>query len=64
EEGPVDYPADRGDEGDDKDESSDDDKDDYIDIEGDEDVDKYLAPTDSTAVALPAIDHAPSAKET
>nr|GFB03369.1 hypothetical protein [Tanacetum cinerariifolium] len=35
-----------------------------IDIEGDEEEDEYLAPTDSTAVALPAIDHAPSAEET
>nr|GEV04937.1 putative reverse transcriptase domain-containing protein [Tanacetum cinerariifolium] len=47
-----------------KDESSDDDEDDDIDIEGDEAADEYLAPADSTAVALPAVDHAPSAKET
>nr|GEZ33298.1 hypothetical protein [Tanacetum cinerariifolium] len=59
----VDYPADGGDEGDDEDESSDDDEDDDIDIEGDEE-DEYLAPADSTAVALPAIDQAPSAEET
>nr|GFC49944.1 hypothetical protein [Tanacetum cinerariifolium] len=32
--------------------------------EGDEEEDEYLAPADSTVVALPAIDHAPSAKET
>nr|GFC34134.1 hypothetical protein [Tanacetum cinerariifolium] len=57
-----DYPADGGDEGDDEDESSDDDEDDDIDIEGD--VDEYLALADSAAVALPAIDHAPSAEET
>nr|GEU29628.1 reverse transcriptase domain-containing protein [Tanacetum cinerariifolium] len=44
----------------DEDESSDDDEDDDIDIEGDED----LAPTDSTTVTLPAIDHAPSVEET
>nr|GEU30004.1 putative reverse transcriptase domain-containing protein [Tanacetum cinerariifolium] len=47
-----------------EDESSDDDKDDDIDIEGDEEEDEYLAPTDSTVVALPAVDHAPSTKET
>nr|GEU60432.1 reverse transcriptase domain-containing protein [Tanacetum cinerariifolium] len=56
----VDYPADGGDKGDDEDESSDDDEDDDIDIEEDE----YLAPANSTAVALPAVDHAPSAEET
>nr|GEU30658.1 hypothetical protein [Tanacetum cinerariifolium] len=68
EEDPTNYPADGGDEGDDEDESSNDDEDessndeedDDIDIEGDE----YLAPADTTTVALPAIDHAPSAEET
>nr|GFC35769.1 hypothetical protein [Tanacetum cinerariifolium] len=66
EEDPADYPADEGDEGDDEDESSDDDEDDDIDIDGDkdEDEDEYLAPTDSIAVALPAVDHAPSDEET
>nr|GEW16114.1 RNA-directed DNA polymerase, eukaryota [Tanacetum cinerariifolium] len=54
---PVDYPADGGDEGND-------DEDDDIDIQGDEEEDEYLAPANSTAVALPAIDHAPSAEET
>nr|GEZ61173.1 reverse transcriptase domain-containing protein [Tanacetum cinerariifolium] len=63
EEDPTDYPADGGDEGDNKDESSDDDEDDDIDFEGDEE-DEYLASADSTAVTLPAIDHAPSAEET
>nr|GEW30087.1 hypothetical protein [Tanacetum cinerariifolium] len=38
--------------------------DDDIDIEGDEEEDEYLAPADSTNVTLPAVDHAPSAKET
>nr|GEZ48663.1 hypothetical protein [Tanacetum cinerariifolium] len=47
-----------------EDESFDDDKDDDIDIKRDEEEDEYLAPANSTAVALPAIDHAPSAKET
>nr|GEV97335.1 hypothetical protein [Tanacetum cinerariifolium] len=47
-----------------EDESFDDDKDDNIDIEGDEEEDEYLSPADSTAVALPAIDHALSAEET
>nr|GFD55392.1 hypothetical protein [Tanacetum cinerariifolium] len=37
-----------------------------IDIDGDKDKDEdeYLAPTDSIAVALPAVDHAPSDEET
>nr|GEY64210.1 hypothetical protein [Tanacetum cinerariifolium] len=63
-EDPVDYPADGGDEGDDEDESSDDDEDEDINIKGDKEEDEYLAPAESTAVALPAIDHAPSAEET
>nr|GEZ79222.1 hypothetical protein [Tanacetum cinerariifolium] len=63
EEDPVDYPADGGDEDDDEDESSDD-EDDDIDIEGDEEEDEYLAHADSTTVTLPAVDHAPSTKET
>nr|GEZ56846.1 hypothetical protein [Tanacetum cinerariifolium]GEZ58734.1 hypothetical protein [Tanacetum cinerariifolium] len=58
EEDPADYPDDGGDEGDDEDESPDDDEDDAIDIEGDEEEDEYLAPADSTTVALPAIDYA------
>nr|GEU30192.1 hypothetical protein [Tanacetum cinerariifolium] len=64
EEDPADYPADGGDVGDDEDESSDDEEDDDIDIEGDEEEDEYLAPDNSTVVTLPAVDHAPSAKET
>ncbi|GJW78113.1 hypothetical protein Tco_0139795 [Tanacetum coccineum] len=60
---PADYPVDGGDDGDDEDESSDDDKDDDVDIEGDEE-EEHPAPADSIAVALPAVDHAPSAKET
>ncbi|GKE70898.1 hypothetical protein Tco_1528970, partial [Tanacetum coccineum] len=62
-EDPADYPADRGDDGDDKDESSDDDKDEDVDIEGDEE-EEHPAPIDSTAVALPAVDQAPSSEET
>nr|GEZ85050.1 hypothetical protein [Tanacetum cinerariifolium] len=64
EEDPADYPSCGGDEGDDEDESSDDDEDEDIDIDGDEEKDEYLDPADSTTVALPAIDHAPSAEET
>ncbi|GJR81165.1 hypothetical protein Tco_0151950, partial [Tanacetum coccineum] len=64
EEDPADYPADGGDDGDDEDESSDDDKDDNVDIKGDEEEEEHPAPTDSTAVALPAVDQAPSAEET
>nr|GEY53318.1 hypothetical protein [Tanacetum cinerariifolium] len=47
-----------------EDESFDDDEDDDIDIEEDEKEDEYLAPADSTAVTLPAVNHAPSAEET
>nr|GFA14619.1 hypothetical protein [Tanacetum cinerariifolium] len=68
----ADYPANGGEEGDDEDESSDDeedessddDEDEDIDIEGDKEEDEYLDPDDTTAVALPAIDHATSAEET
>ncbi|GJU34829.1 hypothetical protein Tco_1183183 [Tanacetum coccineum] len=59
----ADYPADGGDDDDDEDESSDDDEDDDVDIEGDE-MEEHPAPADSTAVALPAVDHALSAEET
>nr|GEY30087.1 hypothetical protein [Tanacetum cinerariifolium] len=64
EEDPADYPPDRGDMGDDEDESSDDDEDDDVDIEGNEEEVEHLAPADSTAVALLAVDHALSAEET
>nr|GEV85941.1 hypothetical protein [Tanacetum cinerariifolium] len=60
----ADYPANGGDEGDDRNESFNDDEDDDIDIEGDDAEDEYLAPADSTTVALPVVDHAPSAEET
>ncbi|GJU03311.1 zf-CCHC domain-containing protein [Tanacetum coccineum] len=66
EEDPVDYPADGGDDGDDKDESSEDDEHDDVDIEvdDDEEEEEHPAPADSTTVALPTADQAPSAKET
>ncbi|GJZ67903.1 hypothetical protein Tco_0631143 [Tanacetum coccineum] len=66
EEDPADYPADGGDDGDDEDESSDDDKDDDVDIEEDEEEEdeEQLAPVDSSTIALPAVDHAPSTEET
>ncbi|GKE69651.1 hypothetical protein Tco_1527723, partial [Tanacetum coccineum] len=64
EEDPADYPSNGGDDGDDEDESSDDDEDDDVDIEGDEEEEEHPAPVDSTAVAFPAVDHAPSAEET
>ncbi|GKD62248.1 hypothetical protein Tco_1299757, partial [Tanacetum coccineum] len=65
EEDPVDYPADEGDDGDDEDESSEDDEDDdEVDIEAnDEEEEEHPAPADSTVVALPAADQAPSAEE-
>ncbi|GJU59719.1 hypothetical protein Tco_1237485 [Tanacetum coccineum] len=67
EEDPVNYPADEGDEGDDEDEPSDDDEgeDEEVDIEvDDEEEEEHSALFDSTAVALPAADQAPSAEET
>ncbi|GJZ87011.1 hypothetical protein Tco_0658621 [Tanacetum coccineum] len=67
EEDPVDYPADGGDDGDDEDESSEDDEDDdEVDIEADDDEEEEEHPAlaDSTVVALPTADQAPSAEET
>ncbi|GJR23377.1 hypothetical protein Tco_0971904 [Tanacetum coccineum] len=64
EEDPANYPSDGGDDGNDEDESSDDDEDEDVDIEGEEEEEEHLAPADSIAVALPAVDHAPSAEET
>ncbi|GJV52039.1 hypothetical protein Tco_1447780 [Tanacetum coccineum] len=63
EEDPVDYPADEGDDGDDEDESSDNDEDDDVDIEGDEE-EEHPAPANSTIVAFPSVDQAPSTEET
>ncbi|GKA64332.1 hypothetical protein Tco_0763938 [Tanacetum coccineum] len=64
-EDPANYPVDGGDDNDDEDESSDDDEDDDdVDIEGGEEEEEHPVPTDSTTVALPAVDHAPSVEET
>ncbi|GKF49057.1 hypothetical protein Tco_0142308 [Tanacetum coccineum] len=64
EEDPVDYPADGGDDGDDEDGPSDDDKDEEVDIEADDkDEEEHPALADSTVVALPAANQAPSAEE-
>ncbi|GKD04319.1 hypothetical protein Tco_1179293, partial [Tanacetum coccineum] len=54
------------DDGDDEDESSKDDEDDDVDIEADDDEEEeeHPSPADSTTVALPAADQAPSAEET
>ncbi|GKF06035.1 hypothetical protein Tco_0036703, partial [Tanacetum coccineum] len=61
----ADYLADGGDDGNDEDEPSDDDKDEEVDIEAnDDEEEEHPAPDDSTTVALPAIDQAPSAEET
>ncbi|GKE66810.1 hypothetical protein Tco_1520971, partial [Tanacetum coccineum] len=57
-EDPEEDPADRGDDDDDEDESSDDDEDEDVDIKGDEEEEEHLAPADSIAIALPAVDHA------
>ncbi|GJX10154.1 hypothetical protein Tco_0200013 [Tanacetum coccineum] len=62
EEDHVDYPVDRGDDGDHEDKLSDDDEDD-VDIKGDEE-EEHPTPADSIAVAFPAVEHAPSAEET
>ncbi|GJZ87396.1 hypothetical protein Tco_0659006 [Tanacetum coccineum] len=48
----------------DDDEDPEEDPDEDVDIEGDEEEEEHPAPADSTAVALPAIDQAPSAEET
>ncbi|GKG37291.1 hypothetical protein Tco_0447464, partial [Tanacetum coccineum] len=61
---PADYPADGGDDGDDEDESSDYDEDKDVDIEEDEEEEEYPTLANSTAVALPAVDQAPSTEET
>ncbi|GJS68194.1 hypothetical protein Tco_0682759 [Tanacetum coccineum] len=64
-EDPADYPADRGEDGDDEDEPSDDDEDDEVYIEADdEEEEEHPTPANATAVALPAVDQAPSADET
>nr|GEV63681.1 putative reverse transcriptase domain-containing protein [Tanacetum cinerariifolium] len=55
EDDPEEHPADWDEE---EDESSNDNEDDDIDIE-DEEEDEYLAPADSTAVALPVVNHEP-----
>ncbi|GKE69011.1 hypothetical protein Tco_1527083, partial [Tanacetum coccineum] len=60
----ADYPADGGDDGNDEDEPSND-EDEEVDIEADdEEEEEHPTPADSTAVALPAINQAPSAEET
>ncbi|GJZ57498.1 hypothetical protein Tco_0612992 [Tanacetum coccineum] len=64
EEDPANYPAEGGDNGDDEDESFDDDEDEDVDIEDDEEKEEHPSPANSIAVALPAVDHAPSAEET
>nr|GEV88842.1 putative reverse transcriptase domain-containing protein [Tanacetum cinerariifolium] len=61
EEDPVDYPANGGDDCDDKEGSS---EDDDMDIEADKEEEEHPAPADSVVVALPAANHAPSAEET
>ncbi|GJS60023.1 hypothetical protein Tco_0654807 [Tanacetum coccineum] len=58
----TDYPADGGDDDDDEDESSDDDDD--VEEDEDDEEEEHLALADSTTVAFPAVDHAPSAEET
>ncbi|GKD42354.1 hypothetical protein Tco_1266999 [Tanacetum coccineum] len=64
EEDPTDYPADGGDDGDDEDDSYDDDKDDDVDIKEGEEEEEHPALADSTVVALPAVNQAPSAEDT
>ncbi|GJY15065.1 hypothetical protein Tco_0385487 [Tanacetum coccineum] len=66
EEDHVDYPADRGDDGDDEEGSSKDDEDDDMGIEAneEEEEEEHPAPADSVVVALPAADQASSTEET
>nr|GFB37317.1 hypothetical protein [Tanacetum cinerariifolium] len=65
EEDPVDYPANGGDDSDDKEWSSEDDEDDDMDIKADkEEEEEHPAPANSVVVALPAADQASSAEET
>nr|GEV43125.1 hypothetical protein [Tanacetum cinerariifolium] len=64
EEDPVDYLANRGDDGDDEEGSSEDDKDDDMDIEADEEEEEHPAPTDSVVFASTAADQDPFAEET
>ncbi|GJX07743.1 putative reverse transcriptase domain-containing protein [Tanacetum coccineum] len=64
EEDTADYPADEGDDDDNEDESFDDDEHDDVNIKGAEEKEEHSAPANSTVVALPAVDHAPSAEET
>nr|GFB10156.1 hypothetical protein [Tanacetum cinerariifolium] len=63
EQDPVDYLADGGDVGDDKEGSSEDDEDDDMKIEADEE-EEHPAPAYSIVVALPAADQALSTEET
>ncbi|GJT26638.1 hypothetical protein Tco_0906913 [Tanacetum coccineum] len=53
-----------GDDGDDEDEPSDDDEDEEVNIEADDEEGEHPVHADSTAVALLAVEHAPSAEET
>ncbi|GJU12461.1 hypothetical protein Tco_1134857 [Tanacetum coccineum] len=64
EEDPADYPTDIDDEK--EEESSKDDADDEEEDKGEDEEkeEEHLAPADSTVVAFPAVDHAPSAEET
>nr|GEU71424.1 hypothetical protein [Tanacetum cinerariifolium]GEV77420.1 hypothetical protein [Tanacetum cinerariifolium] len=58
-------PADGGDDDDDESfDDGDDDEDDDVEKDEEEEEDEHLAPTDSTAVASPAVDHVPSAEKT
>ncbi|GJS18296.1 hypothetical protein Tco_0412768 [Tanacetum coccineum] len=65
EEDPADYPTDKDDD-DDNEEEEEPSKDEADDEEEDEEEEEeeHLAPADSTTVAFPDVDHAPSAKET
>ncbi|GKD24863.1 hypothetical protein Tco_1231077, partial [Tanacetum coccineum] len=64
EEQPLPAAASPTDDGDDEDEPSDDGKDEEVDIEADDKKEEHPAPADSTVVALPAADQAPSAEKT
>ncbi|GJS28836.1 hypothetical protein Tco_0489456 [Tanacetum coccineum] len=58
------YPADRGDDGDDEDEPSDDDEDEEVNIEADDEEGEHPVHADSTAVALLAVEPSTICEET
>ncbi|GKB97459.1 hypothetical protein Tco_0983596, partial [Tanacetum coccineum] len=63
EDGPTDYPADRGDDDDSSGDDADD-EDEASEEDDDKEEEEHLAPSDSIAAASPAVDLVPSAAKT